>query len=108
MVDISKIESEDEVEVLVPQWGTAGGTRSPLNDKGEVYVVGAWGGWFFKPEHVVSHTPKPREIKVGDLVTWGAGITDWIFLAEDEGSAWVKRDGRCATVKIKKLRHAKP
>lgn len=91
MIDVSKIRVGDEVTVRakVVDRGTH---FSPCHDyPGEPTIrimVGEWVG----SSEIATHTPKPREFKPGDRVTWGKlqGTYVYEFIAQrgDCAVAW--------------------
>lgn len=57
---------------------------------------------------IATHTPKPREFKPGDMVTWGIGTMPAEFIAERNGFAimWVPRHRTVERKPISTLRYA--
>lgn len=101
MVDISKIKEGDEV--------TGRHTVSHVNH-GEVYVALAGGGYVKLPqERLISHTPKSREIKAGDKVTWGTGVYGYEVFAVCNELAWLPGANNSDMTKpLSDLRHYEP
>lgn len=59
-------------------------------------------------EEVATHTPKPREFKPGDMVTWGRGATALEFIAERDGFAimWHPTYKIVERERVAEIRHA--
>lgn len=57
---------------------------------------------------IVTHTPKQREFKPGDMVTWEGGHAILEFVAERDGFAimWSKEYEQSYRQPLSKIRHA--
>ena len=56
---------------------------------------------------IATHTPKPREFKRGDFVTWGSGATVWeIEVVRGKMACVVLGDDGISLQPISNLRHA--
>lgn len=101
MIDVSKIRVGDEVTVRgsVSEIDKTSIPFRVLMDSGRT----AW----FCADEITTHTPKPREFKTGDRVTWGNGAynAEFVALRGDNAAVWESRYGWKA-LKISDLRHA--
>lgn len=101
MIDVSKIRIGDEgtIRVRIIEKNVSG------NFKVEVLKYGCC-TWVF-PSDIVTHTPKPREFKPGDRVTWDRGhvIFELIAIRKDNAAVW--KEGYGWYIKsVSDLRHA--
>jgi hypothetical protein len=57
---------------------------------------------------IATHTPKPREFNLGDIVTWGTGAISLEFLAARNGMAimWNNEEGCVENEPLSDIRHA--
>lgn len=58
-------------------------------------------------DYIASHTPKPREFKPGDMVTWGHGAVALEFIAVRDGYAimWEKPTQTVWREVLSEIRH---
>lgn len=96
MVDVSKIKVGDEVTVRATVAAMDYGTCAPVR------IIG--GSWIYKDDILV-HTPKPREFKPGDMVTWGAGVVAWELVATANGFAFLKVLNEATLMRVSEIRH---
>jgi hypothetical protein len=77
MIDVSKIRVGDEVTVRATVREVADGTK-PIRVSRDPWVG---------VSDIATHTPKPREFKPGDRVTWGNGLLVYEFIAARNSKA---------------------
>lgn len=90
MIDVSKIRVGDEVTVKATVTEVYPDSECPVT----VSIKSV--SWQICPlrEDIATHTPKPREFKPGDRVTWtGNDMHRWKIIAIDGELAWSKWDG---------------
>ena len=61
-----------------------------------------------EPDELRSHTPAPREIKVGDVVTWGGGANGYEVRGLHDGTAWLPSCYVDCVKRVSDLRHYEP
>ena len=91
-IDISKIQVGDTVTL-----GPFEVTRRDATS-GYVSVWIGGGNCAFNDDHIATHTPKPRELKVGDWVT-ASSTTQGLIVGIDEHLAWINWGGGSRTVR---------
>jgi hypothetical protein len=99
MIDVSKIRVGDEVTV---RGKITGCTANGVN-----VLIGPSPTWAHR-HSIATHTPKPREFKPGDRVTWSAGRARvYEFIAQRGPTAilWSPEYG-ATDPSISSLRHA--
>lgn len=104
MVDVSKIKVGDEVTVR----GVVADTRhADSTAPVAVSFSGVCHSHWVNSSAIATHTPKPREFKPGDRVTWGSGYVIYELVAIRDGIAatWNKDYGWQPKT-LSDLRHA--
>jgi hypothetical protein len=100
MIDVSKIRVGDEGTVRVRFVDIRNGSF-------RVETLRFGGSMWAFASDLSTHTPKPREFKPGDRVTWGNGSRTYEFLAQRGGTAFLWSNAYGAALpNISELRHA--
>jgi len=100
MIDISKMQLGDKV--------TVHGTILTIDQRKDrfggagIAIREQW----FTPEKIITHTPAPREFKLGDNVTWGRGVKahELLIVRGEEAAVWNEKVG-IIVVPFSYLRH---